>query len=321
MHAASLLLLMFIGPVSAYAGQSLPRILILGVGSQGTALPQVRGLYDGLEEAGYVDGKNILIRHVKGEREEELRSHLNAALKQRVDLIVATSANETAIARQFVRDIPIVFVPAVDPVGMGFVRSLAQPDDNLTGLSFTRGVEDNAKQLAVFKQLVPHLKKALMFYDDRSGTGAPPAMIQAVNRAASDLQIQLTPYPVNSAGQAAQALSRTSRTADGVFVICSGTFRDIAVLAAEATKKRLPLFGCTASQVAEEGALMTYTPDIYYIGYRGAWYVDRLVRGSKPQHLPVESPARFEFVVNLKTARRINLTIPPETLILVDKVF
>jgi putative ABC transport system substrate-binding protein len=81
------------------------------------------------------------------------------------------------------------------------------------------------------------------------------------------------------------------------------------------------LFGCTATQVAEEGALMTYAPDIYYIGYRSAWYVDRILKGTKPEELPVEAPTKFELVVNLKIARRIGVTIPPEVLMLADKVF
>jgi putative ABC transport system substrate-binding protein len=306
----------------SYAGQKPPHIALVGIGKADVILPQVRGLYDGLEEAGYVEGRNIIIRNVRAENADQLRDQLTNLVRQDVAVIVATSANETAVAKQVTSKIPIVFIPAIDPVGMGFVKSRARPNANLTGLSFTRDVEDNGKQLAVFKQIVPAMRHLTVFYDGQPATRTSAATIASVNRVAQNLKVQLLQQAANSAADAAQILhGRSHKTTDGVFVICSATFRGIKPLADRATEKRVPLFGCTATQVAEEGALMTYSPDIYYIGYRGAWYVDRILKGARPEQLPVEAPSRFELAVNLKTSRRIGLTIPPEILILVDKVF
>src|SRR5215470_9592834 len=315
------LLLIFLLTTYSYAGQKEPHVVVLGITKPGVVLPQVRGLLDGLEEAGYIEGKNLIIQHIQAENVQEVRDHLAKLAQEKIDAIVATSANETAIAKQVTSKIPIIFVPAVDPVRMGFVQSRSRPNSNLTGLSFTRDVEDNGKQLAVFKQVVPRMRHVTLFYDSQR-TRTLSAVLTAVKRVAGNLHIQLAEFQADSAAEATQLLDRMpKRTTDGIFVICSATFRGIAPLADRALKMAVALFGCTATQVAEEGALMTYAPDIYYIGYRSAWYVDRILKGTKPEELPVEAPTKFELVVNLKIARRIGLTIPPEVLILADKVF
>jgi putative tryptophan/tyrosine transport system substrate-binding protein len=320
--AWSILLLISLLITNSYAGQKQPHIVVLGIGKSDIVIPQVRGLYDGLEEAGYVEGKNLTIQHLRAEHADQLRDQLTDFVRQKIDVIVATSANETAIAKQVTSKIPIIFVPAIDPVRMGFVKSRARPDANLTGLSFTRDLQDNGKQLAVFKQIVPAMRRVTLFYDGRPTTRTSSAVLASVKRIAQSLKIQLTEFPAGSAAEAAQILQRISkRITDGVFLICSATFRGMTPLADRAADIAVPLFGCTATQVAEEGALMSYTPDVYYIGYRGAWYVDRILKGARPEQLPVEAPSRFELVVNLKASRRIGLTIPPEALILADKVF
>ena len=318
----SLLPLIFLVTTCAYAGQKQPHIIVLGISKPGVVLPQVRGLLEGLEEAGYVNGKNLIIEFIYGENAQRLRDQITNLPQQKVDAIVATSANETAIAKQITSTIPIIFVPAIDPVAMGFVKSRSRPNANLTGLSFTRDVEDNAKQFAVFKQIVPAMRRVTLFYDGQQMTNTSPAVLAAVERVARNLNIKLAKFSAGSTAEATQFLGHVSKgTTDGIFVICSATFRGIAPLADRAMKMATGVFGCTATQVAEEGALMTYAPDIYYMGYRSAWYVDRILKGAKPEQLPVEAPTKFELVINLKTAHRIGLAIPPEVLILADKVF
>lgn len=308
--------------IHGYAAQTHPRILILEINTTVAVIPQVRGLVDGLVEAGYVDGKNLTIQHIKVERADQLRDRLAHLIAKTVDVIVTTSARETAMAKQLTSAIPIIFVPAIDPVGMGFVKSRARPHANLTGLSFTRDAEDNGKQILMFKQIVPALRRVVTFYDGQPATRTSAAILASVNRVARSLKIELIQYPAISSAEAAQILlGMPQRAMDGVFVICSATYRGIKPLADRATEKGVPLFGCTTTQVAEEGALMTYTPDIYYMGYRGAWYVDRILKGAKPRELPVETPTKFELAVNLKTARRLGVKIPPEALILADRVF
>jgi putative ABC transport system substrate-binding protein len=251
-----------------------------------------------------------------------LRDRLKNLVRQRVDVIVTTSASETATARQVTSAIPIIFAPSVDPVRMGFVKSRAHPDANLTGLSFTRDVEDNAKQLSVLKQIVPSLRRVAMFYDARPASETPGVVRASVKRIAQRLGIQLIGHGVVANTDAVHILEQMPKgRIDGVFLICTGVFRGMKPLADAAARKGVPLFGCTASQVAEEGALMTYTPDIYLIGYRAAWYVDQILKGAKPAQLSVEAPSKLELVINLKTARALGLHIPPERLILADRVF
>ena len=317
----SFLLLIFFLATPSYAAQ-LPNVAVLAMGQEDRVIPQVRGLHDGLEEAGYVNGKNITIQDIRAASARELHDLLNEVVRKDVDVIVTTSAKEATVAKQTTRRIPIIFVPSIDPVGMGFVKSRARPDGNLTGLSFTRGVEDNGKQLLVFKQVVPKLRRVITFYDRQITTNTSSKVLAALSRAAKDLRIDITLHPSLSPADAVRFFDRVPHKAmDGVFVICNATFRRMGRLAERAAKTSAPLFGCTTTQVADEGALMTYAPDIYYLGYRGAWYVDRILKGAKPRDLPVEAPSKFELVINLKTARQIGVTIPPEVLILADRVF
>jgi putative ABC transport system substrate-binding protein len=301
----------------------LRKIAIVGMGITDRVIPQIRGLYDGLEEVGYVEGNNLKIQHVHGEgNETQLRDTLKSVLSQGIEVIVTHSSAEASLAKQVTSDVPIVFAPAVDPVGNGLVKSRASPGGNLTGLSYTRDVEDNGKQLAVFKEIVPGLRRVTLFYDARPIARTSPAVLSAVARVARRLGIELNQHAVQSVTEAVQILQRVPRsTTDGVFLVCSAVFRGMKPLSDTAMSKRIPLFSCTASQVAEEGTLMTYAPDMYYLGYRGAWYVDRILKGAKPAQLRVETPTRFELVINATTARRIGLLMPPEALMLADKVF
>ena len=308
-----------------FAGQSrspLPQMVLIGIGMPGIVIPQVRGLLDGLEEAGYFDGKNLTVHHLRSESAAELRDRLKEMVRQKVDVIVTSSASEASIAQQVTSEIPIVFAPSIDPVRMGFIKSRHRPDTNLTGLSYTRNQLDNGKQLAVFKEIVPGLRRVTLFYDSRPGIGTPESIRASVRRIAQHMNISLTEHPATSSAEAVKVLQPMAKSAiDGAFLICTAVFRGIKPLAAAATQMGVPLFGCTASQVADEGALMTYAPDIYLLGYRGAWYVDRILKGAKPDQLPVEAPSQLQLVINLKNAKAIGLKIPPERLILADKVF
>jgi len=142
-----------------------------------------------------------------------------------------------------------------------------------------------------------------------------------VRKVATQLEITIAEEPVKSLAQAEGALSHVSRnTADGVFVICTALFNDFRRIGKVLGQKKVPLYGCATRQATEEGALLSYAPDLYQIGRRGAWYVDRIFQGAKPQELPVEAPRRFELAINLKTANTIGIKIPPEVLQRADKV-
>jgi len=238
-------------------------------------------------------------------------------------VLVTLGTTETNVAKEIAASIPMVFLPAADPVKSGFVRSLASPGTNLTGLTFFTDNENLGKQLEVFKQVVPSLDKVGMLFDSRLKS---PALSESWKRlvvVASWLGIHLTQMPVASAAEASSKIASLPNPAmsGGVFVFCSGLFKDAEGLAAAATKRKLPLFGCNAFQVAEQNVLLSYAPDLYSLGYRGAWFVDRIFKGAKPQDLPVETPRRFELVINNRVASEIGLKIAPEMLMLADRVF
>lgn len=300
------------------------RVVIVMEGSNIRLQPQINGLRDGLEELGYAEGENLHWQEVDGETQEELRANLKSRLvKQPVDVIVALGTTETNAAKEIAAKIPTVFLPAADPVKSGFVRSLASPGTHLTGLSFFMGSESAGKQLEVFKQFVPALRKVGVVFDGRLKSTVLGEIWNRLAAVASWLGVNLTELPATSTTEAARKVMslRHPGTNVGIFVLCSGLFKNLEELAAAAMKQKLPLFGCNAFQVAEQNVLLSYAPDLYSLGYRGAWFVDRIFKGTKPQDLPVEVPRKFELVVNNRIAGEIGVKIPPGMLMLADRVF
>ena len=299
-------------------------IVIVMEGRNVRLQPQMNGLRDGLEELKYIDGQNVNLRQVDGETQEELRANLKSLLQiRRFDVIVPLGTTETHVAREVAPNIPTVFLPAADPVKSGFVHSLASPGTNLTGLTFFTDGENLGKQLEVFKQVVPSLNRVGILFDGRLKSAGFGESWKRLVVVASWLGIHMTEIPVTSGAEASRKIASlpNSGGSEGVFVFCSGLFKDVEGLAAAATKRKLPLFGCNAFQVAEQNVLLSYAPDLYSLGYRGAWFVDRIFKGAKPQDLAVETPRKFELVINSKTAGEVGVRIPPEMLMLADRVF
>jgi len=309
------------GPVQK---PSILRVVMVMEGHNIRLQPQINGLRDGLEELKYIDGENLNVRQVNGGTSEELRANLKSLLQVRqFDIIVPLGTSETAVAKEVAPDIPMVFLPAADPVKSGFVHSLASPGTNLTGLTFFTDSENLGKQLEVFKQTVPLLNRVGILFDARLKSAFLTESWKRLAVVASWLGIRLIELPVLSTAEAARKIASLPNPAmnAGVFVFCSGLFKDAEDLAAAATKHKLPLFGCNAFQVAEQNVLLSYAPDLYSLGYRGAWFVDRIFKGAKPQDLPVETPRKFELVINNRIAGEIGLSISPAILMLADRVF
>lgn len=320
---------LFVIATAAFAGlgigptrpPKIPHVAILVEESAGPVRSQLNGLRDGLEELKYLDGKNLKLSVVQEEQPETLKARLKDTLQRAtIDAIVALGTRETAIAKELSATIPILFLPATDPVQSGFVRSLASPEKNLTGLSFLTGSENVGKQLEMFKLVAPALRQVVVLIDDRQDTGINNAFRKQIAAVAPLLGIQLieqtlmrTPEPIR---QLVPDLKHV-----GLFPVCSGFFRQPKPIAAMAAKRRLPLFGCSASQVADGKALMTYAPDLYAMGYRGASFIDRILKGVAPQALPVETPRKFDLVINRKIAQEIGLKIPAKVLNVTDRVF
>jgi putative ABC transport system substrate-binding protein len=283
--------------------------------------PHIQALRHGLEKAGYAEGKNLLLNMEQRKNIDDLRSAAKMFVQQKFDVIVANSNIETGIAQQETMEVPIVFMPASAPVRAGFIKSLARPGTNLTGVTYYTDYRENGKQLEIFKEVVPSLRRLVILIDAGAHQPVDEPSLALVRKVAAHRGIQLTEKPVNSLLVAEQAVSALPRhAADGVHVTCTGLFSNIKKIGMVAVKKNIPLYGCATGHVIHDGALFTYAPDLYQMGLRAAWYVDRILKGTKPQDLPVETPRKFEFAINLKTAEAIRLNIPPEVLQRADKV-
>jgi len=297
--------------------QKVYRAGVLMIGSPD--IPQMKGLRDGLREAGYVEGKNLLLDIPAKETIDELRPIAKAYIEKKFDVIIASGATAPLIARDLTREIPIVFVGSSDPIASGLVKSVARPEANVTGVASAGDVEMQGKSLEIFKEAVPTLRRVAVLYNARGENPGHANSLALVQKVAPALGLKLIEKPIKSTADIERALASVSKdTTDGLFIICSSLFRDpIKKIAAVAIQKRLALTGCYAT---EQGTLLSYGPDRYRIGHRGAWYVDRILKGTKPQDLPVEASIYFELVINLKTAKQIGVTIPPNVLARADRV-
>ena len=291
-------------------------VLTLG----GPDRPAIKGLRGGLRESGYVEGKNLILDIPVKETNDELRPLAKAYMEKKFDVIVATGATAPLIAKELTREIPIVFFGASDPILSGLVKSVAHPEANVTGVARAPDFEMHGKRLELFKEAVPTLRRVAVFYNARGENPSHAKSLALVQKVAPYLGLKLAEKPIKTAADVDRALSSVSKaTTDGVFVICSGTI-EVTKMAAAALQKRVALMGCSALHVTEQGALLYYGTDTYRMGHRAAWYVDQVLKGRKPQDLPVEAPMYFELVFNLNTAKQIGLTIPPNVLVRANKV-
>ena len=273
----------------------------------------------GLRELGYVEGQNIAIEHRAAEWKYERLPGLAAELvRLKVDVIVAASGPATEAAKQATRTIPIVFTVSGDPVAEGFVASLARPGGNLTGLA-TISPELVGKQLEMLKAVAPKVSRVAVLQNPDQPSHAS-AVRQAEDPArALGVQLQVLKARTPAEIEAAFA-AMSSQRAGGVLVLRDAVFRaQRAQIVALAAKSRLPaVYGLR--EEAEAGGLMAYGASVPQMFQRAATYVDKILKGAKPADLPVEQPTKFEFVINMKTAKALGLTIPPSVLGRADEV-
>jgi putative ABC transport system substrate-binding protein len=275
----------------------------------------------GLRELGYVEGKNIVIEWRSAEGKLD---HLPAVVAElvhlKVDVIVSAGSNITRAAKQATVTIPIVMTQDNDPVGDGFVASLARPGGNITGLS-NYAPELSGKRLDLLREVVPSLSRVAVF---RNATvPGNSQMAKEVELAAGAVGVKLQYLDVSSPNDIEPAFraAREGR-ADAGFMLVSGSIlggqRRIRI-AELAVKSRLPMMYDNQANV-EAGGLMSYGVHRTDLDRRAATYVDKIFKGAKPADLPVEQPIRFELIINLKAAKQIGLTIPPNVLARADKV-
>jgi putative ABC transport system substrate-binding protein len=304
---------------NAQQPKKVPRIGFLTPASPSAVSARTEAFRKRLRELGYVEGKKIVIewRYAEGKL-DRLPALAAELVRLKVDVIVTGGSASTRAAKEATITIPIVMTQDSDPVGNGFVTSLARPGGNITGLS-TLGLELSGKRLELLKEIVPSLSRVAVF-----GSSTVPGNAQQLREtelAAEAFGVKLQYLDVLDPKDIETKFRGASKgRADAVLVLLGPVFNSRRTQVVElAVKSRLPAL-YPQSEYVEDGGLMTYGVSVNDLFRRAATYVDKILKGAKPADLPVEQPTKFEFIINLKAAKQIGLTIPPNVLARADKV-
>ena len=312
---AMLLALSF--PVDAQQPKKIPRIgYVGGTDDPSTPGPLVNALRQGLRDVGYIEGRSILFEYRSAEGKPDRYPSLVAELVQlKVDVLVTPTPGAIRAAMQATKTIPIVMVTTVDPVADGFIDSLARPGGNVTGL--TRLTQElSGKRLELLKEVVPVISRVGVLWTQRSpGLKHHEAAARALKLQLQSLEVR-GPNPDLEGAFRNAAKARVSALVVVRHPVLNRYQKQIADLA---IKNRLPSMH-EGSDYVDAGGLVSYSANDADQFRRAAVYVDKILKGTKPADLPVEQPMKFEFVINLKTAKQIGLTIPQWTLMKADKV-
>jgi putative ABC transport system substrate-binding protein len=307
-------------PAEAQQPAKIPRIGWVTNGSLSDNSFRQEAFRQGLRELGYVEGKTILIEWRGADNIRERRKAVAEELvRLKVEVIVTAGSDGTRNAKEATSTIPIVMASDNDPVGNGFVASLARPGGNITGLS-QLSPELSGKRLEILKEVLPKLSRLALF---GSSSGVTQAQVRKeIEVAAAAFGVKVQYFDVLATKDIEPAFRAAVKgRADAVFEVISGSIRNAArkELAELAVKNRLPVMRERPEHV-EAGGLMSYGVNLTDLDRRAAIYVDRILKGAKPADLPVEQPTKFEFIINLKAAKQIALTIPPNVLARADIV-
>jgi putative tryptophan/tyrosine transport system substrate-binding protein len=310
-------------PLAARAQQGgrMRRIGVLLGLAPGDPLDQARfaTFAQGLQQSGWTIGRNVQIdtRSSAGNG-DDARRYATELVALTPDVILASGNSAAAPLLQATRTVPIVFVIVPDPVGAGFVDSLARPGGNATGfLAFEYSL--GAKWLELLKELAPRLTRAAVLRDATLASG--PGQFAAIQSVAPSLGFELTPINVRDAGEIERSIAAFARSTEGGLIVTggplSGLHRDLII--ALAARHKLPAV-FPERLYAATGGLISYGPNYLDQFRRAAGYVDRILKGEKPADLPVQAPTKYELVINLKTAKALGLDVPPTVLARADEV-
>ena len=305
--------------VGAQQSAKIPRIGILPPGPISERVHLWETFRQGLRELGYVEGKNIILVFPSVEVTPERLPHFAAELVNlKVDVIVAAGTVAVQAAKEATKTIPIVMPVATDPVETGLVASLARPGGNITGLTLISS-QLSGKRLELLKEVVPRLSR-LAVLSNPAALGLPLQM-RETKVASQALGVQLQPLEVRNPEDFDRVFQAATKERAGALMALDDAFlfTHRARIVKLAAKSRLPtIYGFT--EFAEAGGLMSYAANLSDMYRRAATYVDKILKGAKPADLPVQQPTKFEFIINLKAAKQIGLTIPPNVLARADKV-
>jgi putative ABC transport system substrate-binding protein len=308
-------------PVVARAQpERMPRIGVLMASAADDSESQARiaAFLQGLGQLGWADGRNVRI-DTRWVTADDIRKHAAELAVLAPDVLVAATGTATlAPLLQATHTVPIVFVQVIDPVGAGFVASLARPGGNATGFTiFEYGM--SGKWLELLKEIAPRVTRAAVLRDPAIASGI--GQFAAVQAVAPSLGVELSPVDVHDAGEIERAVTAFARSSNGGLIVTASAsatrHRDLII--ALAARHRLPAVYFYRYFVTA-GGLISYGPDSIDQYRRAAGYVDRILRGEKPADLPVQSATKYEAVINLKTAKALGLTIPQSVLARADEV-
>jgi putative ABC transport system substrate-binding protein len=308
-------------PLAAGAQQStkIPTVAYLWhAGRPEEESPYYGAVIEGFAKLGYVDGRNIKLVHRSPDEKPERFKAMAAELVAMNPDILMSGAIASIYLKAATTKIPIVFMFVPDPIGMKFVDSLARPGGNMTGLSnFGRDIA--GKRLEVLKEIVPHLSRVAMLINSNQQNTA--MLLEVTRAAATELDIAIEPFDARAPEDLEPAFDAMTKAGmQAMTPVQGGTaFQWRHIIPRLAIERRLPM--CAYSrETFEDGALLSYGADQIEMCYQSAVYADKIIKGAKPSDIPVEQPAKFEFLVNLKTAKTLGLEVPTSTLLRANEV-
>ena len=317
--ALSAMLLALGATAEAQQVAKVPRIGFLTAISAGSMSARMEAFQKGLHELGYVEGENIFIeyRYAEGKL-DRLPAFAAELVRLKVDVIVTAGASGTGPAKEATTTIPIVMAQDGDPVATGVVASLARPGGNITGVS-TLAPGLSGKRLELLTEIIPKLSRVAVL-----ATSTQPNYAQLVKEmelAAKAFGVKLQNLDLLGPNDIETAFRAVGKARAGAALVLASSvaLSQRSQIIDLAVKSRLPMI-FPQNEYVEDGGLMSYAPNYADLFRRAATYVDKILKGAKPADLPVEQPTKFEFIINLKTAKQIGLTIPPNVLARADSV-
>jgi ABC-type uncharacterized transport system substrate-binding protein len=313
----------FLWPLAAHAqqGERVRRVGVLAYWTADDAEGGVRlaAFTQALQQLGWSEGRNLRIDTRATANADELRRHAAELVALAPDVLVAATGTATvAPLLQATRSVPIVFVTVIDPVGAGFVASLARPGGNATGFTmYEYGM--TGKSLELLKEIAPGVTRAAVLRDPAIASGI--GQFGAVQAVAPSLGVEVSPVDVRDAGEIERAVTAFARASNGGLIVTSSgsALSHRHLIATLAARHRLPAIYAGRHYVTA-GGLISYGPDLVDQFRRAAGYVDRLLKGEKPADLPVQAPTKYDLVINLKTAKAQGFELPASVLARADEV-
>jgi len=311
-----------LAPPFVAEAQSAKKVYTIGyveAGSSQTWQTSAKPFVQGLHDLGYVEGRDFVIEYRTAEgHADRLPSLVADLVRARVDVIVTGGTPATMAAKQATQTIPIVFRAAGQVVEKGIVQTLAHPGGNVTGLTFQAAY---SKVLQLLKEAVPTISRAVFLYDPATFPGdSLETTLKSMHSGAAALKVVLQPVAVSDPNDIARAFAEFGRGTNGLVIATATVLLMSADQIGRLALQRLLPAGGQGRTFAYSGCLMSYGENLTDMSRRAATYVDKILKGAKPADLPVEYATKFEFVINLKTAKALGLTIPPSLLGRADEV-